>query len=565
MKLSVPWSRLLSTARAFCVAWACVLAWKKVYAIDEFFWAHRAWASLRGGARGLVDALPFAGIELLYGPLAFAARSRPENMLWLRLVPLLGLLLFLAAAALWWRRHGHDRDGSWGCLFALLALNSPTALRHAVEIRPDGPAWALLCAGIVLGVGRNALRDWFLSSLCLILACMLSVKSAFVLLPLLPIFGIDLRRAFRHSEPRWFPRPHLTLGLGLLLFLPLLFSGAVADACRGIWMHQRLYPALPRTLHLWPALREAPWLAAFAVLTARDVQRAERRKQPAPPHAVWLPLWIGAGLSYLAQRSAYPYSLLPWWGTSCFLAVHALRWLRLRWNPRKFPRTAQPFGLALLALSLIGVPHRSGLGLTNEPQQETLRELGLLTDPVDPVFDMSASYAFRPPAGPRPFVDEAYRMLAGIHLTDILIQAIEESGTTVFIPDGRSLNRWRHGDLSDYLEKHFHPLTPDLHLYGQRWRMTGEPRSERFVSPRDATYFVHASGLADVRLRVDGRDLAPGDRIKLARGEWTVELGGRPVGENPVLSLLWLPRDGRAWRPLDDPGFPLHARYILPR
>jgi hypothetical protein len=53
MKRLLPWSRLLAAARFFCVGWACLLAWKKVYAIDEFFWAHRAWSSLRGGAQGL--------------------------------------------------------------------------------------------------------------------------------------------------------------------------------------------------------------------------------------------------------------------------------------------------------------------------------------------------------------------------------------------------------------------------------------------------------------------------------------------------------------------------------
>jgi hypothetical protein len=199
------------------------------------------------------------------------------------------------------------------------------------------------------------------------------------------------------------------------------------------------------------------------------------------------------------------------------------------------------------------------------PTSQTLRELGRLTTPADPVFDLSASYAFRPPAGPRAFVDEAYRMLAGTNLTENLIHAIDQSGATVFIPDGRYLNRWRHGELSDHLTRYFHPYTPDLHLYGQRWRLLGEARQERFVAPRAATYFVEARGLDGARLRVAGQELVPGGTIELARGEWAVELHGQPRGENAIISLLWLPRDGRKWRPLDDPGFPIHARYILPR
>ena len=95
--------------------------------------------------------------------------------------------------------------------------------------------------------------------------------------------------------------------------------------------------------------------------------------------------------------------------------------------------------------------------------------------------------------------------------------------------------------LKQFLQSHFQPYNGDIRLWGSRYQ---DNKKGNFTAVTNATYFVEpASVAASGELLIDGEVV--GDTFDLSRGEHTVEYRGA----NRDFYILWMPRDGKRWRP----------------
>lgn len=551
------------------------LAVLKFYSIDELTYAHAAWSV----GQGLV---PFRDFFFHHTPLLLQLGGAvlgildddPANIAHLR------LLMLPVFALICWLSYLLNRE--WATVAALLApvfvLATPLVATMATEYRPDPLAFALALAAVVLlraSVGTAGFRAAGAGAL-LAAGIWASEKVAVYGLAFLLAWLSDLRKGGPESSrltlrPRAFFLGGAAMASVAAAYLSLSSSWPAFWRWGIRWplVHQEHYPGFPWPTYFTPFVRESWWILALALAGAAASARAlgSRDRVRSHPDTLLLLLLATTFTSFAAQKSAYPYSLVPFAVLAAIFAargaaaVYDLVGSRIRGlGAARALRAGLVLALAAV-LSLAWLELRERGADDNSHQHEVLARLHHLTTPDDPVYDNSGGYVARPHVSFFFFTDATVRRL----LPDLLVRempaAILRSGCTVFMPDIRFPSL--PSELRSFVLTHFQPYDGDIYLWGQRYD-AGDPgaagtlstRAE-FLAVRDAVYFVEPGAVVSRgSLAIDGRRL---DRpeIRLAAGIHRLEYSG----PDRQFYLLWLPRDGNTWTPR--PGLPVRFSRLF--
>lgn len=574
---------LFAASVAVCDVWLLKAAWHvcahKAYAIDEFYYTHRAWTLVTAGS-GLLGEIAAQGrfvCSLLWYPWVAVGGSDPARMILVRrgMFP----LLLLTLGCLGWvsyRREPVHRIAA--ALTALLfALSGPGFIWHVVEIRPDGVAlmFLVLSAALLYGGRRGSAALAAAAGFSLLLCCLSTAKAVVYCSAFAPALLVDLSALGRGREARILRRPlFFLLGFGggalaivLVLWLEQSPGEFVHRLFRGALEHERYYPRLPKSRYLVPYLQAgvALWvfgLVGLAVAVAESI-RAWRRQGVFLQHWLWIMLYFSTLASFLLQKAPYPYSLLAWSGVQSVLAARGA--LRLLDSP------ALSVGMRRMLLigAAVGTPvivFAAGPLLrpqhTNHRQIELQRMIGELVGETDTVYDLSATYVYRPRAHRFAFVDTARKARYWSQLGTEVPRSLIDNRTMLFVYDTR-FHTAPDGPLKRFILKHYQRYNNDLYIWGRRWDENRRPFSDTFLAPRASEYFVFPPEVAAAGvLRIDGRPVRK-QVFHLERGEHRVSYRpGRYVAEE--LFLIWLPRDGKTFDPTR-PAPPYYlGRHILP-
>ena len=546
----------------------------KQYSIDEFQYAHAAWLV----AQGEVPYRDFFEVHhpLLYvglSPVFLVAGDDPEAIRFLRLAML--VLVGWTAWSLARLNAGHGRLARWLTPLMLLVMLPWT--RWATEIRNDTLAFACFaaCLATLAGAGRRRGgasedarrlgRRALLAGVLLGLAFWASQKVVYYGSILFAAWLADLFLAGPAGRPRLLLRPAsfvlgfcavVVAGLGVLASL-----GALDDWWRWCFAWalelEREHVQIPWAQHLGAALRDAWWVAALALAGVVATLRRVVASEADHDHLLLLAL-LAALVAHAAQKTAYAYNLIPFLG---LLAVFAARGAAAGWEravaARAAGRSFAPY--AALACGLLGMLPllRADMALArrahdhNAWQHHVLAEVAALTEPGDACYDNSGSYVARPHSRFEFYTERTTRRRDAERLVAEVPAAILEAGTVLMLRDRRfetlpdALRRW--------LRRHFQPHGGDVWLWGQRFGGRGLAGRGRFLAVRDDEYVVEpAERLEQGRLWIDGKPVTD-PVLRLTAGEHEVRWEGLPT----PFALLWLPADGRRWRPDDEasPGF----------
>jgi hypothetical protein len=553
------------------------LAWIKAYAIDEFYYAHRAWTALHPGKSFRDHLLAEHGFvtDLAYAPAVLLGGGDPARMIYLRPCAMaffavgLGALGWLAAHCLTPRPASPARRLGTALLAMLLALLCPRVVWHAVEIRPDGVALCLVLAAVALLCAPRPGPRWraSLGGILLALAGLASIKVLVYGAPIALVWLADLAawrrgRATALGHPPWLACSFLlVVGVVVLVaalqgVLPLLWHGIAVEPR----VHEAYYPAQSA----WPPFRTylhqawPLWLLAIPGLVSALWPRASATWSDRGQRILLVLLPVSGWLSFFVQRAPYSYSLMPGHAFTVLLAAGGLAAL-LRALP------AGPAGLLCLGAAPL-LAWRGGAALEprfrNQRQIEVQRLIHRLVSEEDRVYDMSATFVYRPRAHELAFVDKARRLRFGAALDRDVPAALVAGEAMLFIHETRFHSNFRDRPLGRFIATHYQRYNDDLRVWGRQWP-GGASVSDTFLAPRAARYFVHPpDALQRGTLTIDGRPVtAP---------IVTLERGHHPVrwqpGANPParLHLIWLPRDGRPFDPAaPSPPFEL-GRRVLP-
>jgi len=381
-----------------------------------------------------------------------------------------------------------------GAAAPLLAALAPSFVLHGTEIRPDVFAFAFFLAALAVREKK------LLAGVLLGLAVLSSQK---VLLYGAPVLLLLDRR--------------LVAAFAAVLAAQLAFLAATGSL--GAWWeqtwvfafrHEQAYPGFPVSRYLWPALRDHVLLFGLAAFGAWR-HRSDRV----------LLLVLGATLfSFVFARAPFPYALVPFAGMAALFASHGLAALAPRWR--------------VAALALVLAQGAWGLRSvqTNGGQHAVLAKLGQVTAPTDPVWDSSGGASARPHVGFRFYTNAWIHEAEAATLGARVASEIRQAQCTAALRDVRF--EWLPQDARDFVEQHFQPLDGDIRLWGQKLAAG----AGSFEAVRTASYFVEPAGAV---LRVDGH-LVEAPIFRLDAGAHEVELDRDAY-------ILWLPADGRRWRP----------------
>ncbi len=509
-------------------------AWAKHYSIDEFQYAHASWLVARG-AIPYVDFFEFhTPLPYQLGALVFAwLPDDPEGIRWLRLLNLSALLAILVSSVSLVKRWANDpKVRPLAPALVVCLLGTPEFVSLATEFRPDVLALAFfLMALAALNVWPDDRRAARVGGVCVGLAVWSSQKALlygtiFALAFLRDVFGPrrhgDGRKLWLRAPGRFVLGFLLTAGLCAAYLLSTGSMKAWFDSCF-VWAayHERHYPGFSAWRYLGPTLLYNPVLVALAAI---GVARTRQ-------HRFWLVAGLLATLgSFIKARAPFPYALLPFLAMCAIAAALGSAALRSR-------------RLALCALWSIALCGGARLATSirddNHAQHETLALLGRLTAPDEPVFDSSGQATARPHVGHRFYTSALIRHLEADALARDIPRDLRSSGCIAVLRDLRYDGL--PASVKTLIEARYQPYTPDLWLWGRKL----EPGA--LEVPRTGRYFIEPEA-AFAHITIDGHVLREPE-IELPAGTHSVAVDAAAAGAQAY--LLWLPRDGQRWRPVE--------------
>lgn len=542
------WSLLLLPALALLLA----LARYKAFAIDEFLHLHWGAEAAQGRFAGSdYFASHFALLQFVLAPLFRILDPSSAGPLLAARAIALGLFLCAIAAALALVAGRRRR-----LLGATLLLSTNVLLLSAVEVRPDLLSLSLFCGGAALFLRTTGKLPALAAGLLLGGAILSSEKALLHGLAFAATLAFGLRRARRMGGAKPELRRVLLAAAAVVAVLGvaagLLYAADGLHQFR-VWLefarlHETAYPTarFAGVKELGRVLASAPFLLLAPIGAWRLARRARRETggRQALCDAFVVAAALAGLLSVLVQRAPYSYSSMPLLLFGTLLAVEALALLYAALR-RRLPPAARRRGAVLagglLALFLLGEFRRTGQEISSPEQTRQLAALATLfrlTAPADCVYDNSAfAYSRRHVDDFFLMTDATMRMALRQELAERIPAAIRERQCTVFKDDFRTHQIPR--SLQKFLASHYIRIAPDVFLWGQsyaagsaRVRFEAIAQGEHYLWPESA------------RFSTGGRT------VTLPRGESTLEVVA-PGG----FSILWRPRDGRAYPPLAEaPG-----------
>lgn len=540
--------------------WLGVEAWelgtRRFYNIDEFRYAHAAWLV----SRGQIPYLDFwdPKFPFLYQVLSLAfvgGHEDPLRVHWMRY----GMLVFLAVTC-WagWQLTRRQLRG-WAILTPLFMLSLWTLTFQALEIQPDGLATALYLASLAIPTLERLPRMMrgAVAGALLGLALWTSQKAFCYGVPVAVALALDVFHNRRRGSGYLLGHP-IAFVAGFLAVVAAILSYLLSTASLWAWYdscidtvvfaHSDLFPDRSLWLTYRLLLRDGWALQLFALVGVGDALRRLWRKRSRALGRYDLLLLLSLLFTFLAwylQKGPYLYSLVPFMATLC---VFAARGLGVAWRqamglrPTDEQRRTWSVGgvSALLTLHFLGALGRAGM--TNVPdnshQHTVLSQVAALTGPDDPVYDNSGSYVARPHAFDPYFTNHLMRSKSmPEQLSREVPAAILRSSCTVFLRDARAAELPH--SLRSWLSEHFRPVTPDIWLWGRRFRFSGDPEErQEFHAVRDSHYAVWPQGELEGVLKVDGVARDPGV-LRLTPGTHEVRFVGAKAAQ---FDIVWVPR-----------------------
>lgn len=538
------------------------------YSLDEFQYAHAAWAITKG-------QMPYRDFFEHHHPLVYQVLSpvfmfggdHPGTIRFMRL----GMMLFaIVAGAAAWRVNARYEPASSGLAVFIMAIFVPFS-KFMSQIRPDSSAFALFIACIgVLRIRR--LRDSAAAAIAGGLAALAfwgSQKALYYETALFAAFLLDC--AARRTQARCLRSPAWFIaGYAAGLVPPaayLTITGTWKHWWRWcmIWAveHQRHYPGFPWTRHFLPVA--VSWWAIMVLMVLGIVVSAVRNRRKWLESAegrndmLLLFALVSTFLSFAVQRAAFPYSLVPFLGIASIFAARGIAGmpLLLPGNNLKARRALQ-VGLAavLLAGSLRSTAELVPQFFGNSYQHVVFERIQRLTAPGDTAYDNSGSYVSRPHSCWFYYTDALLRRMDGGNLAAEVPKAIVRSQCVMHLIDHR------YSDLPPrlraFLDENFQPYDADIRLWGKRFVPdTTSTAPMTFHAIRDDEYFFCPAGeFAGADLRIDGKRIVK-PIFTLRAGEHSIETG-RNSGS---FYILWLPANGKPYRPM--PGLKPRFSVLL--
>ena len=519
-------------------------SWRKGFSLDEFQYAHAAWA-LGRGQLPYVDffEVHFPLVYWYLAPLSRLAGDDPSQILLFRiaLLPIL-LIGLLGIGAL---NRTRDTVAVFGGPLLLLVL--PPFLGFATE----NPAGCHGGGAVLWSVGRSqaqrrGVRIPATGTLALgVIGVLLAAaawsaqKASFCASALVLCAGLDALRVWRGLPPRFVGHPKaffvalVTVGAAVLAWLMATGSLSAFWHWCFVWAvgHQQHYPGFSPWRYFQPVLQGQPWFFALALLgLVQDYRQGRLRSD-----GLLLVSWVMTALSFLLQRAAFPYSFLPFLGLT---AVYAARGVGLVIALPRQPSMRALTALAACAVlgSLANDSLRALANAPNDLQLAVFQTIQKLTSPDDAAYDNSGGYISRPHAYFYYYTDLMIRGGQGDQLSREVPAAIAATGAVMSLADRR--DRGLPAELKQYLQDHFQPYDRDISLWGRRYvSENAAPLRTSFVATKAGTYFVSPEDLLSTStLLIDGVPLSKTE-VALQPGEHTVEYRG-PSKE---FYILWLP------------------------
>lgn len=571
----------LATLAALSILWGAWWAINKAYAIDEFYYVHEAWQMLQPG-HGLLEPL-LHGVRFLplywYSPIIAIAQDKPEHMLWLRFEAILvwGAMLGLLARCAYLLS---ERSRLAAACALFMAAAARPLMWYAVELRPDPLAMTLTLASLwaLLEAAQRARpKRWVMGAgLCLFLACCASFK-AFVYggpFAIAALFALPKRYRAHFEHPYLFSA---IFGAGWVITAALVLgTGSGALFWEGLFglieLHEEHYPKLDPWRLFTPMIQRYPWLIVVTMLGLSELGRdwiVSLKQRQGSPALLVLVVWVGAIASYFMQRGAYDYSLLPMLAMSCLIGAvgisalwRAARASILALEPSRRRALVVAFG-AIMALWCYDI-YRDAQGLpSNERQLEAQRKLGALTDPQDKVYDLSASYVFRPRAHRFAFVDRLRVKVFADELNQEVPKLLKSQQVALVIEDAR-FKVIKSKPLGKFIATHYQPYDGDFRIWGKQWKALNAPWQDKYWAIKDGDYFIHPHAqLTTGRLEVDGKPITT-PTFKLKAGEHLIKWTPEGAKKRKALYMMWLPRDKKRFDPTIKRPPKRLAPWILP-
>lgn len=543
------------------------LSMTKVFAIDEFTYAHAAWLFSKG-------QLPWRDFFEVHVPLLYQSLSMVftlggddptliTSMRWLMLGPVL-----LTTWAMW--RINRDTSGVMAICGPILALLITDHVIRWIEIRPDVLAFSLVLTAVALPYATRPgpRARAILAGIAFALACWTTQKvyyygSVFIAAWVADMFLWRKTRSdtarYILGEPRWFAAGALIVGFCAAGYLTL--TGTWADWWEWTiaWgaKHQDKYPGFSWHNHSFRLVQDYWWILIFTVigLTA-TIRKLGNGSDSHPTDQLLVGLLVSTFLSVAIQQAAFAYSYIPLVNMCCIFAARGMMelWHLSRAASKK--GSLSPIFVVFACLILVVfMAHRAGTKLskqaarTNDYQLSILKDINRLTDPDDTIYDNSGSFVSRPHAYFMFFTDARTRKSDATALANEVPQAILSTQAVAELRDSRF--KGLPNPLKRFIEAHFQPYNGDIRLWGSRFQNS---KQSSFTAVKTGKYFVEPAAIATSgELLIDGE--AVGDTFDLTRGQHTVEYRG--ASKN--FYILWMPRDGNRWRPL--PG--ARARFSV--
>lgn len=534
-----------------------MLSMTKIFAIDEFTYAHAAWLV----SNGQLPWLDFFEIHvpLLYQLLSMVFTLGGDDptlitlMRWFMLGPVL-----LTMWSMW--RVNRDSSGVMALFGPILALIITDHVIRWIEIRPDVLAFSLvlLAATLPYATRPGPRARSLLAGIAFALACWTTQKVYYYGIVFVAAWVADmyLWRKTRPDAgryilgpPQWFAAGVLIIGLCIASYLTVTGTWSAWWKWTIAWgaHHQDKYPGFSWHDHSYRLVQDYWWILIFtAIGVVTCVKNLGRNSDSHPTDQLLVGLLISTFLSVAIQQAAFAYSYIPVVNMCCIFAARGMmEFWRVSRSASKLGQVS-PLFIAFACLMLIVLmTHRAGTKLskqaarTNTYQLSVLKDLNRLTDPGDTMYDNSGSFVSRPHAYFMYYTDAGIRKSQAMKLVNEVPQAIISTQTVAELRD----NRFERlpNQLKRFLDGHFQPFSGDIRLWGSRF---ASGRKSSFTAVKAARYFVEPAVVAaSGELFIDGEVV--GETFDLARGAHTVEYRGATRD----FYILWMPRDGKRWSP----------------
>ncbi|MFT5482988.1 MAG: hypothetical protein ACI9GW_001643 [Halieaceae bacterium] len=536
-----------------------LLSMSKVFAIDELTYAHAAWLVSKG-------QLPWHDFFEIHVPLLYQLLSVVftlngddptliTTMRWLMLGPVL-----LTMWSMW--RVNHDDSGIMALCGPILALLIVDHVIRWIEIRPDVLAFSLILTAAALpymtrpGPKIRAV----LAGATFALACWTTQKVYYYGSVFIAAWIADMllwQKTRSHAaryilgQPIWFAAGALIVVLGAMSYLTLTGTWAEWWKYTIAWgaHHQDTYPGFSWHDHSFRLIQDYWWILIFSTIgLVTTIRKLGNSSDTHPTDQLLVGLLVSTFLSVSIQQAAFAYSYIPVVNMCCIFAARGMMelWHLSRSASKK--GSVSPVFVTFACLLLIAfMTHRVTTKLakqaarTNEYQLSVLKDINRLTDPGDTIYDNSGSFVSRPHAYFMYYTDAGIRKSQATELANEVPQHILSNQTVAELRDTRFNGLPQ--PLKLFLRTHFQPYSGDIKLWGSRFEST---KKGSFIAVTQATYFVEpAAVVTSGELLIDG--VVVGDTFDLSRGEHTVEYRGTI----PDYYILWMPRDGNRWRPVE--------------